>query len=276
LRSGLFAPTLAPDEERPPMTDQDPFRHHPRLRDRIADPLASRFRHLTTAAVREQIRAVGLSDAWLHSEAEREAIREEALSRHPGGDLWVFAYGSLMWDPALRFAEVRRARVADHARRFILRDTNGGRGTDTTPGLMAALDTCPPEDPGCDGLAFRISEAGIAEESRILFQREMIGPAYLPVYVTADLGGTRVTALTFTADHAADLMAPDISRDDQIAYLATGAGFLGTSYDYLVNLAEQLAALGIDDPDIRALRAEVEAVLAAGVDPVLDPRTSPG
>ncbi len=63
--------------------------------------------------------------AWrrsFHSDATREALRAEALDVHEG-DLLVFAYGSLIWDPALDFAEVRRARAPDHARRFILVDT---------------------------------------------------------------------------------------------------------------------------------------------------------
>lgn len=52
----------------------------------------------------------------------------------------MFAHGSLMWDPAIDFAEVRRAWLPGHARRFILCDIHGARGTRDAPGLMAALD----------------------------------------------------------------------------------------------------------------------------------------
>jgi glutathione-specific gamma-glutamylcyclotransferase len=100
----------------------DPFVHHPELRDRIADAETSFFRTFSVEAI---IAADPRQEAfrdWVHTDAQREAIRAEALAGH-SGDLWIFGYGSLMWDPALRFAEVRRAHVAGHARRLILVDT---------------------------------------------------------------------------------------------------------------------------------------------------------
>ena len=57
----------------------------------------------------------------------------------PPGDLWVFGYGSLMWDPAMEFAEVRRGRTKLYARSFCLWDV-GGRGSLDRPGLMLAID----------------------------------------------------------------------------------------------------------------------------------------
>lgn len=240
----------------------DPFAHHPGLRDKIVDPETSNFRTLTTAAVIEQISVLGGNADWLHSDETREGLRQATLGGREAGDLWVFAYGSLMWDPAVRFAEVRRARVADHARRFILRDTNGGRGTKDAPGLMAALDACAVDQPGCDGLLFRIHAAEVEAETRILWQREIIGQAYHAAYVIADLGGEQVQALTFVADHGADAIAGDMTRAEQLECLATGAGILGTSLDYLRNVASQFAALGIDDAEVTDLLADAEALAA--------------
>ena len=74
------------------------------------------------------------------SNEEREATRHEILSGRRDADLWVFAYGSLMWDPAFLFEEVRRADVSGYARRFCLQDEIGGRGSRDAPGLMSALD----------------------------------------------------------------------------------------------------------------------------------------
>src|SRR6056297_844990 len=149
----------------------DPFVHHPELRDRIADAETSFFRTFRAEDLVAQ--EPELRD-WVYPEARREALRAEALAGH-SGDLWVFGYGSLMWNPALRFAEVRRAHVARHARRLILVEFRGGRGTKEAPGLMATLDT----GDGCDGLAFRIAAADVETETDILFQREMLAPGYL-------------------------------------------------------------------------------------------------
>ncbi|MFY0635686.1 MAG: gamma-glutamylcyclotransferase [Vannielia sp.] len=204
----------------------------------------------------------GLPTGWWYSDAEREADRAATLARRPTQDLWVFAYGSLMWDPAFHFSEVRRAHAPGHARRFILLDTRGGRGTAETPGLMAALDTCP-EGPGCDGLAFRIPAAQVEAESAILWQRERVADGYLSRFIDTTHAGGTVPALTFLADHSSATMVPTLSRETQIEYIATGTGILGTSADYLRTIARQFAELRIADPDITALLARVEARIAA-------------
>ena len=233
------------------------FAHHPELRERIVDPLGSFFRNFDIAALAEAHPEFDIS--WISSDAAREASRAKMLASHGGGDLWVFAYGSLMWDPGFRFIDVRRAIVPDHARRFILLDKNGARGTRDRPGLMAALDT----GDGCAGLAFRIAAAEIEAETEILWKREMVGPAYLPTFVTARMDDGAHSALTFVADHDAEVIAPDLTRAEQIALIATGAGILGTSKAYLENIVSQFAHLGIVDAECSSLLADVERHLAA-------------
>jgi cation transport regulator ChaC len=143
-----------------------------------------------------------------------------------------------MWDPAFRFEEVRRAHVPGYARRFILKDIYGGRGTIDAPGLMVALD----KGPGCEGLAFRISRENTDEETEVLWRRERIGPAYTPVFVEAIAADSRMMALTFVADHEADLIDASLTRAQQIEYCASGTGFMGSSLDCLKNLQRQLVA----------------------------------
>jgi cation transport protein ChaC len=236
----------------------DPFRHHPGLRDKIKPFETSFFRTITTQRVREIMEGRGLPVTFpFYSDAEREALRAAALDGHEG-DLLVFAYGSLLWDPALDFTEVRRAHAPGHARRFILVDVHGGRGTAEAPGLMAALD----DGAGCDGLVFRIAAAQVETETEILFRREMIGPGYHARFVPVLIDGAPARALTFLADHADPLMQPRISRAEQLRYLSTGTGFLGSSYEYLKNVVDHLHELAIPDPDLDALLAETEAEMA--------------
>ena len=160
----------------------------------------------------------------------------------------------LMWDPAFRFTEVRRAFVAGYARRFILKDIHGGRGTLKAPGLMAALD----KGPGCDGLLFKIPREIVNEETEILWRREQVGPAYLATFVDAELAHQSINALTFIADHDAEVIDAGLTRDQQIHYLATGTGFLGSSLEYLRSIEKKFAALGIHDEDVAALVRETE------------------
>lgn len=237
----------------------DPFRYHPELRNEITDPLQSFFRTFTTEVLAAQMRQLGLPLHWWHTDEEREVMRSQTLADHRDRDLWVFAYGSLMWDPAFRFAEVRRAHVPGYARHFILKDTLGARGTSNTPGLMAALD----EGAGCDGLLFRIACEHIEEETEILWRREIVAPAYLSTFVEAVVADQPVTALAFIADHDTDVIEPNLTREEQIRYIATGTGFLGSSMDYLRNIHEKFRALDIHDEDVDALLRDVESFIRA-------------
>lgn len=227
----------------------DPFSHHPELRGRIADPMQSFFRGFSTAKLEPLLRDKGLPVGWWFADDVREASRHAALDGHRDADLWVFAYGSLMWDPAFRFAEVRRAHAPAHARRFILKDVYGARGTAEAPGLMAALD----HGTGCDGLAFRIECRHIEEETEILWRREGIAPAYTPTFIDVAHAGGKVSALAFLADHDALLIDAGMTRAEQVRCLATGSGFMGTSLQYLSNVVGQFSALGIEDADATGL-----------------------
>lgn len=239
----------------------DPFAHHPELRDRIADTEKSYFRTFSVEAVLAADPQQEAFRDWVHTDEEREAIRAEALANH-SGDLWIFGYGSLMWDPALRFVEVRRAHIAGYARRMILVDTRGGRGTEEAPGLFATLDAVEGCD-GCEGLAFRIAAADVEAETEILFRREMIAPGYLARFVPARIGDAEFRVLTFVADHDVPDVRPDLTHEEQVRYVAHGVGDLGTSRDYLANIVAHFTHLGITDAHCSDLLRAVDAYLSA-------------
>ena len=187
-----------------------------------------------------------------YDDETRETLRRKALANHKG-DLLIFAYGSLIWDPALEFSEIRHAFAPKHQRRFILVDTHGGRGTAEAPGLMAALDN----GKGCEGFAFKISAEKVETETEILFRREMIAPGYHARFITVQIDGVDKKALTFVADHTTEMMLPNISRSEQIRYVATGVGILGSSLEYLQNTVKNLDEIGINDTDASELLEQV-------------------
>lgn len=236
----------------------DPFHHHPGLRDKIIDPKISFFRDFRIESVMEQHPELAWVVEFLHSDEEREKSRLGVLKNHPDEDLWIFAYGSLMWDPALEFTEVRRARVPTHERRFILKEIYGGRGNQDTPGLMAALD----QGDGCEGLMFRIARDAIDTETEILWRREFIAPSYIPTFVTALANDQPFRVLAFTADYQADQICQNITRSEQIDCLIHGRGILGSSMEYLENVVAQFDALGIRDEECSKLLAEARQAQA--------------
>lgn len=231
------------------------FRHHPALRALIADPETSWFRTMRTAEVRRMIREAGGDDTFIRARSDREADRRAALSRRPDGPLWVFAYGSLMWDPAFFFDEVRRARAPEHARSFCLWD-DSARGSPAAPGLMAGLD----RGAGCTGYAFRIAEADVERETEILCRRELIAHAYLPEYLPLETDQGPVTALAFVVNHGDDRIRTGLPLDEQAAMIARATGLIGTNRAYLENLAEHLRALDIEDGYVQALWDRVRGI----------------
>jgi glutathione-specific gamma-glutamylcyclotransferase len=239
----------------------DPYIHHPALRGKITDPLTSFFRSFKPSDLDARMKELGRPDNWRHSDEELETARQAFLKGRLDQDLWVFAYGSLMWDPAFHFAEVRRGRVEGYARRFILKDTFGARGTPETPGLMAALD----EGPGCEGLVFRISAHEAEHETGYLWRRELIAYAYKPAFAKVKTDFGDVEALTVIADRNSDYICPGLTRDEQVRYIATGTGFLGTSLQYIENIASHFSALEIEDAEVSELLAGARALSSAQV-----------
>ena len=229
--------------------DHDPFAHHPELRGKITDPKDSFFRNFKPSDFDGRMKALGLPPHWRLSDEEREAMRKRTLADRPDGDLWVFAYGSLMWDPGFKFTEVRKAHVDGYARSFCLKDELGARGTREAPGLMAALD----RGSGCTGLVFRIDGDCVEQESAILWRREMATGVYIATFVEAVSDEDPLPAVTFVANHDASRIRSDLTRQEQVRYIATGEGVLGSSLEYVENLAAHLTALDIEDGEVFSL-----------------------
>jgi len=229
----------------------DPFCHLPHLRPLIADPSGSRYRSMDMSEMDQAMRNAGYPDTWRRSEAEREATRVDALKGRTDRDLWVFAYGSLMWDPAFHFKEIRTARLTGYHRRFCLR-TRLGRGSFENPGLMAALD----HGGACNGLTFRIERDAIEAETRILWSREMMMLAYDPVVLDVATPQGPIEALAFVINRSSENYLEELPMEEAAGLIAGARGLFGSNLDYLDNLAEHLTQLNIEDADFSRLHTE--------------------
>lgn len=209
-----------------------------------------------------EIRAVILADApelKLLSTAEREASLRTFLAGRPKGDVWLFGYGSLMWNPAIRVEERRTATISGWHRAFCLSGT-AGRGSPDKPGLFLGLD----EGGHCTGAAFRIIEQNVESELSLIWIREMLCGAYVPRWVDLldDQSNVFATAITFTINRTTKFYAGHLSRDIVVQRLSTAFGGLGTSADYLFKTRDNLRAFGTPDPVIEELAENVASFRA--------------
>ena len=112
--------------------------------------------------------------------------------------LWVFGYGSLLWNPGFEVAETVQARLKGYRRSFCMRSVHH-RGTEEEPGLVLALDRV--EQASCTGLALAAAPGTEEATLQYLRERELISSAYLETRQRLRLiDGREVEAVTFVID----------------------------------------------------------------------------
>jgi cation transport protein ChaC len=189
------------------------------------------------------------------SEEELRASRDATLA---GADLsagvWLFGYGSLIWNPAFHFTDRLVGTVFGWHRRFCLW-THLGRGCPEEPGLVLGLE----RGGSCRGAVFHIAPEAVEEELTIVWRREMISGAYVPRWVDVHTGLGTVRAITFVINRAHARYARYLPDERVAEVIATAQGWLGPCAEYLINTVDHLAALGIHDRPLARLRARVLA-----------------
>jgi len=162
----------------------------------------------------------------------------------PAGDLWVFAYGSLMWNPGFRYQEVYRAQVYGYHRALCVWSWVY-RGTPREPGLVLGLDT----GGSCVGRAFRVVQRDKRAALAYLYEREMISNIYRPLLCGLRLSDHRtVTGLTFQVDRGHPQYAGKLSAERAAATICDARGRNGPNTDYVINTVAHLDELGLRDP----------------------------
>jgi cation transport protein ChaC len=174
------------------------------------------------------------------------------------GDLWVFAYGSLMWNPGFDFLESRRGRLYGYHRALCVRSLTY-RGTTDDPGLVVGLD----RGGSCVGLVYRVAARNTAEVVAYLDERESVGTVYRPITGHVVAEGEHIDARAYVAHREGTEYTGKLPPERQIEIVLRCAGIYGTNVDYLRNTVVHLDALGISDGPLHAIWRAVEARLLA-------------
>ena len=179
----------------------------------------------------------------------REASRQAVLADVKNGkSIWVFGYGSLMWNPAFHFAERLPGTIHGWHRSFCL-SMPVGRGSVEQPGLMLALD----RGGSCRGFAFRIEPEKVQSETQILWRREMIAGGYAPRWVRVKSAAGELHALTFTVNRSHTRYVGRLPVETSVRALAMAVGPMGRARDYLHNTVVHMDELGVGDGQLHRL-----------------------
>jgi glutathione-specific gamma-glutamylcyclotransferase len=189
----------------------------------------------------------------------REAVYRGQSIRTSVMDLWIFGYGSLLWNPGFVPVEAVTARLFGWHRSFCMLSIHH-RGTEDDPGLVLALDAAP--FAVCTGRALRVAKDEEGAVLAALRERELISSAYVEREFPVQLSdGREVSALTYVVDPAHRQYCR-FDLPTQAAMIARAKGGRGPNADYLFKTADHLASIGIDDPEIAALAGMVRQMWA--------------
>ncbi len=169
--------------------------------------------------------------------------------------MWVFGYGSLLWNPGFEVAERAVATLPGYARSFCMRSIHH-RGTQERPGLVLALD--PQPHAACTGVALAVAQGQEEATLEYLRARELISSAYVEKTLPVDLqGGRQVTAVTYVIDADHVQYCGGLPLEEQAQIIARAVGGRGPNTEYLYNTVAHLLEIGLRDPDLEWLRARV-------------------
>lgn len=174
--------------------------------------------------------------------------------------MWVFGYGSLLWNPGFPVARQEVAALQGFARSFCMSSIHH-RGSEEKPGLVLALDEI--QGAHCTGLALAVETGHEDQTLAELRERELISSAYVERELKVDLAnGETVTAVTYVIDPHHVQYCGGLSLEEQAQIIAVAVGGRGPNPEYLFNTAAHLAEIGLRDTDLDWLTQRVQTLTA--------------
>ncbi len=174
--------------------------------------------------------------------------RELFLSAFNGQkNVWVLAYGSLLWDPGFTALRCVPVVVSGWRRSFCLYSYEY-RGTIECPGLVLGIE----EGGYVESMALEVAAQNACEVMGYLWDREMITRAYIPCVVFADRSDKQEQLMchSFAISSSHHQYAGSLSVDEKLEIILQAEGKSGPNIIYLLNTAKQLKKYSIKDPEI--------------------------
>jgi len=183
--------------------------------------------------------------------SDYESAADAMLREYHPQSLWVFAYGSLIWNPEFEFTVHRRAVARGWHRSFCLKLTRW-RGIRERPGLMLALA----RGGTCVGIAYEVIGDDIRSQLIRLMDRELdaVPPTNVPKWITVTTEDGPIKALAFVGLPTGPAYAGKLPLPEVAGVLATAAGHLGSCAQYAFNTISKLEEHGIRDRNLWTLQ----------------------
>lgn len=170
-------------------------------------------------------------------------------------DLWVFGYGSLMWNPGFDHVERVEATLNGYHRALCIYSVHH-RGTPERPGLVLGLD----RGGSCRGIAFRVEAKKRNAVITYLREREQVTSVYLETSHRLRLiDGRLVDGVAYTADRKHAQYAQKLPHEKLVELIKRSEGASGKNPDYVRATAKKLVDIGIHDRTLMRIISDLDA-----------------
>jgi cation transport protein ChaC len=197
--------------------------------------------HLALLPARIDERHPALGKHTLRPDSYYSATTAALIDAVPrGGDMWLFACGSLIWNKRFTFVEERPGLVRGWHRDFCLGPDTRFRGNLQAPGYMLSLD----RGGQCKGMVYRLPHEGLATNVEGLLRKE---PPFPPRWVTVATSSGTLRAFAFTHPGKTTDYVGHLSDEAVADALSKAVGMIGSMAQYVYLTALNLERLGLCD-----------------------------
>ena len=207
---------------------------------------------LENDSVRRAVEQSGHSAIMISEDELLQSLNKTLQEQPKNQPIWVFGYGSLIWNPMLEYVDKQPALIRGYHRGFYCW-SRINRGSPENPGLVLALD----HGGSCRGIAYQLKAEKKEKELLILWRREMLGNVYIPKWVRAETAQGVISAVTFVIYRSSPAYTGKMDEDRFVSIAMNASGHYGSCSDYLIDTAESLKQENIRDKKIFRLASKL-------------------
>jgi cation transport protein ChaC len=161
--------------------------------------------------------------------------------------MWIFAYGSLMWNPSFKYEDKKIGSLSGYQRDFCIK-THYHRGNEKNYGLVLGLEEN--KNHSCKGILFKIKKNEIEIVMKKLDIRELSENSYLKTFkIIKTECNQEIKALIYISNNESDLYLNDHCKN-KANVIKKAKGQSGFNIDYYNNTIKSLKSIGIKDEKI--------------------------
>ena len=201
--------------------------------------------------LRKFVREEGLGEKLLDDETLLKS-RRSLIPDNTKKDVWLFGYGSLIWNPVIEPVKKLKVKNFGYRRRYCLK-TKIGRGSKKYPGLVLGLES----GGSVTGQALKINNEKIFEELDLVWRREMIMGAYIPKLVSGYTEEGKIDMIAFVINKNHENYIGALSEGETALMISKAQGFLGTALEYLDKTCKSLENLNFHDSYLKRIQKRI-------------------